>query len=99
MVVKFITLPESNCSPDKQSWSDVCNILRKKIEVNFENEVDYRCIEFMSEDWFKEFELYEIPDNVTFPIILIDNKLFSNGNKVNIQKLIKHITKQLEATL
>lgn len=96
MIIKFITLPET-CKPDKQSWADVGNLLRNKIESNFKNGVEFQHIEFMSDNWFKDFELIALADEteLKFPVILINNEMFSNGEKVNISKLIRSISERI----
>lgn len=96
MIVKFVTLPET-CKPDKQSWADVSNLLKNKIETNFKNDVEFQHIEFMSDNWFNDIGLSVLEDNVElkFPFILINNEMFSNGGKVNISKLIKSISERI----
>lgn len=96
MIVKFVTLPET-CKPDKQSWADVSNLLQNKIETNFKNEVEFQHIEFMSENWFNDLKLIELSDKIElkFPLILINNEMFSIGDKVNISKLIKNISERI----
>ena len=97
MIVRFITLPESKCQPGKQSWADVGNLLRRKIKENFNDKVEFQFIEFMSENWFNDIQLNELSEKIElkFPIILIDNEIFSNGEKVNISKLLKNITDRI----
>ncbi len=99
MVIKFVILPEANCQPDKQSWADVSKLLKNKFETHFDNDVEFQHIEFMSDIWFDDTELSALADKVElkFPLILIDNELFSNGDKVNISKLIRSISERMVA--
>lgn len=92
MIIKFVTLPET-CKPDKQSWADVAKLLRSKINTEFGDKVTFCHIEFMSADWFSDPTLNEISESMEmkFPFILINEDIFSNGEKVNIIKLLKKV--------
>lgn len=97
MIIKFVTLPESNCQPGKQSWADVARLLKSKIVAKFSDNVEFQHIEFMSNDWFNDIELIELSDKmeINFPLVIINNEIFSNGSKINISKILKDIEYKL----
>lgn len=97
MIIKFVTLPESNCQPGKQSWADVARLLKSKIVAKFSDNVEFQHIEFMSNDWFNDIELIKLSDKleINFPLVTINNEIFSNGSKINISKILKDIEYKL----
>ena len=52
--ITLYTIPQAACDQKKMSWNDVASLLKNQMVNVFQNRVDFKHIEFMSELWFAD---------------------------------------------
>jgi hypothetical protein len=95
--VELFTIPQAACDAGKANWKQVGEMVKNQLETKFGKSIEFRHIEFMSEQWFENQKAQEILDSgeVNFPFVLVDGEIASADKKINVSKVNKSIQTKL----
>lgn len=87
--ITLYTIPQAACDQKKMSWNDAATLLKNQMEYVFQNMVDFKHIEFMSDLWFADDNAQGLLENgmVNFPFVLVNGEVACSEKKVNISKI------------
>ena len=96
-VVELFTIPQAACDSGKANWIQVGEMVKNQLETRFGKLIEFKHVEFMSEQWFENQKAQEMLENgeVNFPFVLVDGEVASAEKKINISKINKAITELL----
>ena len=92
-MVELFTIPQAACDSGKANWIHVGEMVKNQLETRFGKLIEFKHVEFMSEQWFENQKAQEILENgkVNFPFVLVDGEIASADKKINISKINKTI--------
>lgn len=98
ILVELFTIPQATCDLGKANWIQVGEMVKNQLETRFGNSIEFRNIEFMSEQWFENKIAQEMLENgeVNFPFVLVDGEITSAEKKINVSKVIRAIQVKLQ---
>lgn len=87
--ITLYTIPQAACDQKKMSWNDAASLLKNQMEYVFQNMVDFKHIEFMSDLWFADDNAQGLLEKgmVNFPFVLVNGEVACSEKKVNISKI------------
>ncbi|MBK5246087.1 MAG: hypothetical protein JJE49_02285 [Peptostreptococcaceae bacterium] len=97
-LVELFTIPQAACDSGKANWTQVGKMVKNQLEIRFGNSIEFRHIEFMSEQWFENQKAQEILENgeVNFPFVLVDGEIASADKKINVSKVNRAIQLKIQ---
>jgi hypothetical protein len=98
--ITLYTIPQAACDQKKMSWNDAVSLLKNQMENVFQNKVDFKHIEFMSELWFSDDNAQGLLEKglVNFPFVLVNGEVVCSEKKVNISKIRRFAESKFPAT-
>lgn len=95
--VTLYTIPMGICCMGKMNWTEAGQMLQHQLFTRLGSQLQFRHIEFMSEQWNKDTYAQELmkKEALSLPFVLVDGKLASSGEKIHISRVIR----QAEAML
>jgi hypothetical protein len=97
-LVELFTIPQAACDSGKANWTQVGEMVKNQLETRFGNSIEFRHIEFISEQWFENKKAQEILESgeVNFPFVLVDGEIASADKKINVSKVNRAIQFKLQ---
>jgi hypothetical protein len=97
-LVELFTIPQAACDSGKANWTQVGEMVKNQLETRFGNSIEFRHIEFISEQWFENKKTQEILESgeVNFPFVLVDGEIASADKKINVSKVNRAIQFKLQ---
>lgn len=97
-LVELFTIPQAACDSGKANWTQVGEMVKNQLETRFGKSIEFRQIEFMSEQWFENGIAQEILENgeVNFPFVLVDGEIASADKKINVSSVTRAIQFKLQ---
>ena len=97
-MVELFTIPQAACDSGKANWTQVGEMVKNQLETRFGESIEFKHIEFMSEQWFENQKAQEMLENVevNFPFVLVDGEIASADKKINVSKVIRAIQVKLQ---
>lgn len=97
-LVELFTIPQAACDSGKANWIQVVEMVKNQIETRFGKLIEFKHIEFMSEQWFENQKAQEMLENgqVNFPFVLVDGEIASTDNKINVSKVNRAIQLKIQ---
>ena len=97
-LVELFTIPQAACDSGKANWIQVGQMVKDQLESKFKDAIEFRHIEFMSEQWFSNPNAQEKLESgeVNFPFVLVDGETASADAKINVSKINRVIQLKLE---
>jgi len=91
--VELFTIPQAACDSGKANWTQVGEMVKNQLITRFGDSINFRHIEFMSEQWFENQIAQEMLENgkVNFPFVLVDGEISCTDKKINVSKVIRAI--------
>lgn len=98
VLVELFTIPQAACDSGKANWQQIGEMVRKQLETKFGDAIDFKHIEFMSEQWFEYPKAQELLENgnLNFPFILVNGEIASADKKINVSKVLKAVQLKLQ---
>ena len=98
ILVELFTIPQAACDSGKANWTQVGEMIKKQLETRFGNQIGFKHIEFMSEQWFKNQKANDLLNNgnLNFPFVLVNGEIACDDKKINISKVNKAIQNKLQ---
>jgi len=95
--VELFTIPQAACDSGKANWTKVSEMVKNQLQTKFGNSIEFKHVEFMSEQWFNHDIAQHIIEKgeVNFPFVLVDNEIACADKKINIPKISRAINKLL----
>ena len=96
--VELFTIPQAACDSGKANWIQVGEMVKNQLETRLGKSIEFKHIEFMSEQWFDNKIAQEMLENgeVNFPFVLVDGEITSADKKINVSKVIRAIQFKLQ---
>jgi hypothetical protein len=91
VTVVLYTIPQEACCFGKMNWSGAADMLKKQLVSRLGESVQFRHVEFMTADWFADAPAQQLMEsqNLSLPFVLINGKLVSTGDKINISRVLR----------
>lgn len=98
LLVELFTIPQAACDSGKANWIQVGEMVKKQLETRFGESIEFRHIEFMSEQWFENQKAPQMLENgkVNFPFVLVDGEIACAEKKINVSKIRNYIDQILK---
>jgi len=92
-LVELFTIPQAACDSGKANWIQVGEIVKSQLETRYGKLIEFKHVEFMSEQWFENQKAQEMLENgeVNFPFVLVDGEIASADKKINVSKVTREI--------
>jgi len=73
--VELFTIPQAACDSGKANWTKVSEMVKNQLQTKFGNSIEFKHVEFMSEQWFNHDIAQHIIEKgeVNFPFVLVHN--------------------------
>lgn len=97
-LVELFTIPQAACDSGKANWIQVGEMVKNQLETRFRNLIEFKHVEFMSEQWFENQKAQEMLENgeVNFPFVLVDGEIASADKKINVSKVNRAIQLKIQ---
>ena len=97
-LVELFTIPQAACDSGKANWIQVGEMVKNQLETRFGKLIEFKHIEFMSEQWFENLKAQEMLENgeVNFPFVLVDGEIASADKKINVSKVNRAIQLKIQ---
>ena len=97
-LVELFTIPQVACDSGKANWIQVGVMVKNQLEKRFEKLIEFKHVEFMSEQWFENQKAQEMLENgqVNFPFVLVNGEIASAEKKINVSKIMNNIDQILK---
>lgn len=91
--VELFTVPQAACDSGKANWIQVGEMIKNQLETKFGKDIEFKHIEFMSEQWFENQKVQDMLENggLNFPFVLVDGEIASADKKINVSKVSRAI--------
>ena len=98
IIIELFTIPQAACDSGKANWTQAGEMVKNQLEGRYGKSIEFRHIEFMSEQWFENKIAQEMLENgeVNFPFVLVDGEIASADKKINVSKVIRTIQVKLQ---
>ena len=95
---ELFTIPQAACDSGKANWIQVGEMVKNQLETRFGKLIEFKHIEFMSEQWFENQKAQKMLENseVIFPFVLVDGEIASADKKINVSKVIRAIQQKIQ---
>ena len=96
--IELFTISQAACDSGKANWIQVGEMVKNQLVTRFGDSIEFKHIEFMSEQWFENQEAQEMLANgeVNFPFVLVDGEIASADKKINVSKVTRAIQYRLQ---
>ncbi|MCX6220954.1 MAG: hypothetical protein NTZ69_08190 [Bacteroidia bacterium] len=93
ILVELFTIPQAACNSGKANWTQTGELVKTQLVTRFGKAIEFRHIEFMSEQWFENQKAQEMLENseVNFPFVLVDREIASADKKINLSGISRAI--------
>lgn len=97
-LVELFTIPQAACDSGKANWIQAGEMVKNQIETRFGKLIEFKHVEFMSEQWFENQKAQEMLENgeVNFPFVLVDGEIASADKKINVSKVNRAIQLKIQ---
>ena len=97
-LVELFTIPQAACDSGKANWTQVGEMVKNQLETRFGKLIEFKHVEFMSEQWFENQKAQEMLENVevNFPFVLVDGEIASADKKINVSKVNRAIQLKIQ---
>ncbi|MHB8136098.1 MAG: hypothetical protein ACYDH1_17960 [Anaerolineaceae bacterium] len=97
-LVELFSIPQAACDSEKANWTQVGEMVKNQLQTKFGNSIEFKHIEFMSEQWFNNNIAQEMLENgeVNFPFVLVDGEIASADKKINVSKVNRAIQLKIQ---
>lgn len=97
-LVELFTIPQAACDSGKANWIQVGEMVKNQLETRFGKLIEFKHIEFMSEQWFENQKAQEMLENgeVNFPFVLVGGEIASADKKINVSKVNRAIQLKIQ---
>lgn len=97
-LVELFTVPQAACDSGKANWTQVGEMVKNQLETRFGKLIEFKHVEFMSEQWFENQKAQEMLENgeVNFPFVLVDGEIASADKKINVSKVTRAIQLKIQ---
>lgn len=97
-LVELFTIPQAACDSGKANWIQVGEMVKNQLETRFGESIEFKHVEFMSEQWFENQKAQEMLENgeVNFPFVLVDGEIASADKKINVSKVNRAIQLKIQ---
>ena len=97
-LVELFTIPQAACDSGKANWIQVGEMVKNQLETRFGKLIEFKHVEFMSEQWFENQKAQEMLENgeVNFPFVLVDGDIASADKKINVSKVNRAIQLKMQ---
>jgi hypothetical protein len=99
--VTLYTVPQAACDSSKMNWTEAGQMLHQQLVGRLGDQLNFGHIEFMSDQWFEDVHAQGLmeAEGLSLPFVLVDGKLASSGDKINISRVVRQAQALLNATL
>lgn len=97
-LVELFTIPQAACDSGKANWIQVGEMVKNQLETRFGKLIEFKHIEFMSEQWFENQKAQEMLENgeANFPFVLVDGEIASADKKINVSNVNRAIQLKIQ---
>lgn len=98
IIVELFTIPQAACDSGKANWIQVGEMVKNQLDTRFGQSIEFKHIEFMSEQWFANPKASEVLESgeVNFPFVLVNGEIASADKKINVSKVTRAIQQKLQ---
>lgn len=99
--VTLYTVPQAACDSSKMNWTQAGQMLQQQLISRLGDQPEFRHIEFMSNQWFEDAHAQALmeAEGLSLPFVLVDGKLASSGDKIQISRIIRQTQALLNSNL
>lgn len=98
IIVELFTIPQAACDSGKANWIQVGEMVKNQLDTRFGQSIEFKHIEFMSEQWFANPKASEVLESgeVNFPFVLVNGEIASADKKINVSRVTRAIQQKLQ---